>query len=44
VDQTGYNYQKNNTISVDQIKNGMGEARGTHQGEEKCIQNFGGET
>lgn len=30
--------------SVDQIKNEMGDASGTHGGREKYIQGFGGET
>lgn len=30
--------------SVDQIKNEVGDASGTHEGKERCIQGFGGET
>jgi len=30
--------------SVDQIKNEVGDASGTHEGKERCIQGFSGET
>jgi hypothetical protein len=40
-DHTGFEYRKNDTLSVDQIKNRMDGRCDMNWGEEKCIQDFG---